>query len=192
MLTYKDLKEYDIKNIDVKKLLGSLTQRQDYLIDAALIVVAIFFGIKIMADQKGKAAHLTQQVSVLEQKTAAISEFEAAKSSVENYVATLPQGLLETNTIIERLNSLALARQVQILSYEPDNRQATDMYIKTKFKLTLFAKEYKDIGLFIQDVENSEHNFRIEQWSVSRDERELKSDEGIRVFTVVSSIYFKK
>ena len=188
MLTFKDIKEYDLQNIDLKKTLENLTHRQDYLINIALVILAVFLVIKITTDQKGKATRLQQQVSVLEKKIGAISEYEDAENRLDTYIASLPQGMVETNTIIERLNNLAIVRNIQILSYDPLERQATDIHVKTNLKLSLLAQNYENLGLFIQDLEDASNNFRIEEWSANTEE----SGETISVHMVISSLYFKK
>jgi len=196
MLTLKDLKDYDIKNIDIQKLVNVVVRRQDYLLNLVLVLATIFAVVKILDYQKQRAFRLEQEVVTLEKKIKAISEYESAEKDVKNFVNSFPQGLLETNNIINRINDLAVARNIQILSFDPAERNTTELYEKTNIRLVLTGDNYEDIGLFAQDIENSNDNFLVQKWSASLVENRNPvtgiSQQQISVEMVISCIYFRK
>ncbi len=197
MLTLKDLSSYDIKNVDVKKISQTLFRRKDYLSNLAVVCATIFAIVQLANHQKLKNESVKQEITVLEQKVKAISEFETAKAEAEKFTASLPQGMLETNSIVDKINNLALARNIQILSYDPAKRSSADLYIKTDITLTFVAENFGDLGRFIADVENSEYNFRVERWAGNTNLRIQGRTKPLmpgefNVEMTISCIYFKK
>ncbi len=199
MLSLKDLKEYDVKNFDAAKLMRNVQGRRDILINL-IVIVATFFAIaKIHENRTTAARTLAVQIKALDEKVKAIVTYEDAKAKLDEYIAALPAGLGGASEVVEKLNTLAILRNIQILSLAPAATTATDVSTKTILRLSVAATQYEDLGYFVSDIENGGYNLRVDRWAASVKETPSRdrrlNEQPVKQVTVemeISAIKFKK
>ncbi len=202
MLSLKDLKEFDVKNIDVAKLLKGIQQRTDVLINVALILGTLFFIGNIYSRRQAKVRDLTVKITALEGKIKAISDYEKSKDELSRSIDSLPKGIAESDAMVNKINEFAITHNIQILSFVPADSKATDLYSKRNLRMTIATSRYENLGLFVKDIENSGYNLRVERWSASLQgialsrQREMQGDEPptqqINAEIEIAAIDFKK
>ena len=167
MVDIKELKDYDIKNIDVSGLIKNLRQRPDIVLNFCIIFLTAITIVKIYGNQQSKEKDLSQKVVVLEEKVKAISKYESAKNELERFMEALPQGLPQTTSMVDKINSMAIDHNIQILSFVPLGKVDHPLYIRSNARVTIAAMRYEDLGFFINEIETSPYNLRIERCSTS-------------------------
>lgn len=174
MITLKDLKEYDVKNIDAAKLMKTLQQRTDIVINIALVVITLMTVNNILTKNRVKSRDLTQKISLLEKKIKAIENYEKSKKNLVGFVKSLPQGLPEADSIIQKVNALAVDRGLQISSFAPGDRTENVIYKQVSLRLNVASHEYSKLVLLTKDIERAPFNLRIQSWSAKMEPKRRK------------------
>lgn len=180
MLTLKDLSEYDIKNVDVGKLIKDLMNRKDILVNIAVILVTLFLFKKVVGVQNKTIIQLKSQTANIKEKMDALADYEAIKKQADNYIDKLPQGIGRVDNIVEKVNELAVSRGIKILSFTPSGKNKDDFYEITRVKLSIEAPRYEDAAYFVSDIEKSDLNLRVENWSISLGQRRRRGRRSIQ------------
>ncbi len=200
MLNVQDF-QFDIKNIDLAHWQRQLQKHQDLFISLAIGVATLFFIMKITDENKLKLTNIETELSSLESKDKVISEYEKAKSELDAYIDSLPQGTTEFDSIINLINEFATLRNIQIQSFTPKGEKSSDYYDTASLEVSINTPNYTDLALFIKDIENSKYNLRIENWSITLKGTENRSRspinytnlfQTINVIMELSSLNFKK
>ena len=165
LLTY--LQEYDIKNLDIVALQKNLINRKDILANIGVVFLAFIIASNINGKQKIQIRELSSEIAIQQEKTTNISQLKGIEAEFNSFASSFTEGIVNANQVIDRLDGLALARDVQILSFTPQQMPGTDFYDILSISLEISASRYSDIGFFIYDIENSAYNFRIENWVAS-------------------------
>lgn len=165
MLTLNDLKNYDLKNIDVAKLLGSLQQRKDILVSLAVIIATLFIINGIYTTQKGKVTTFVSRLAGSQEKQNAIQDYKQALEELNRFTRTLPEGPSDAEGILNTINELDGTRNIQISSLLPTQQENTELFKKMGMRLNCSTSSYTDLTQFISDIERSAYNLRIDQWS---------------------------
>lgn len=167
MITLKDLSEYDVKNLDIRKIVQNIRQSRELMINIVIVFTVFFLAIHTI-DRNSKAINsLKTKAADLEKKSKAIAEYKNAEEALTLFLDASPKGLTETEDIINKINNFAINHDIQILSFTPSQQDNRENFKKTGVTLDFRAKRYEDIGRFIYDIENADYNFRIEQWTAS-------------------------
>lgn len=167
MLTLKDIKELDLNNIDFAKLAKGFIQRKDFLLNFTLIIVTLFLLVKIYDSRKNTIQNTKTKIKALEEKINVISDYQNAQTELEKTISTLPKGLIEMDSIIEKINDFAIKYNIQISSFNPLGTENIVYYTKTGLRLAITSPSYENLGFFIHDIESSDYNFRVERWSAT-------------------------
>ena len=160
------LTKLDLKDIDIKELLRKLQQSPDLLLNIVLIICTIFLIMHSFTKQNSEKKALEQKLATLHQKTIAILAYEQGEKKLADFLNTLTPGIVEINTIIDKLNAFANNRNLQILAFTPSIGDSTDYYNEAQITLNIATKNFKDIGFFIHDIENADANFIVTEWNL--------------------------
>ena len=166
-----DLSKIDIKDlqkIDYAKLLQDLKKRPDILISIVFVLATLSFSVNAFTKKKGELSSLQQEVSKLEEKIKVIDSYEAVKKELTDFLANIPEKILE-NDLINKVTDFAVSRNVQIESYTPMSKQSSPLYDLTSIDLNVSAPDYKNVWLFMNDIEKSKYAIRVENWAGSMD-----------------------
>ena len=100
---------------------------------------------------------------------------------------SLPKGDFNLDNIIDKINELAVLRNVKITALNPLSERVFDFYRSLGIALNVSALNYTDMGNFINDIEKSDYILRVDSWSTSG-----VSPEQITVQMEVASIRVKE
>jgi hypothetical protein len=203
-MNIQELSQYDIKNIDVTKTFKTLLRRKDILANIAIVFLAIFLANQILGARKAKVQILKNEAQTLQSKVTTVSEYESESKRFSNYVSALPQGPRDINGIVNKLNEFATKNDVQIATFSPSGQTSNDLFDVVKVRINISAKNFKNIGFFIYDIENSNNNLRVESWAIGSPSTYTRrrwpkttissetKDETVNVEVEIASIIFKQ
>ena len=89
----------DLKKIDYNKLLLDVRKRPDILVAVGLVLLTLFFSVNAFTKRKQELLSLQQQIGTLEAKITVIENYEKAKKDLADFVAQIPESLLDNNLI---------------------------------------------------------------------------------------------
>ena len=188
-----ELTTLDVKKVDFAQLQDSLLKRQDIVVNGLLIIASLFFMVQTFTGKQKEAEQLKTKITDLEKKIEVIELNTKATNNFKKFFDELPKGMSE-DAIIDRLTDFAEKRNIRITSVSPAKSENKDIYARTTVNIIISAGSYKDLCLFLYDIENSlDSNLRIDKWSgtlAQQSEREKK--ETIVAEVEISSIQFKK
>ncbi len=178
----------DLQNIDARQLGDMLRQRLDIVLNIVLILVTIVITIGLVGSYGKRSQTLTWEIKQLEDRTAAVKESERLKGEYSKFLGSFPKFIV-TDQLINKLSEFAANRRVQILSFSP-MKEKSDDYIKVSgVQLNISAENYKNIVLFMKDVEDASYALRVGQWSAKMREQTVQGGgEGLRKQTVEANM----
>ena len=194
----------DLNKIDYSKLGDTLKKNPEQLITVLIVIGTIVFSVHYYVKKKMELRRVTIQINELLNKKTAMDEYNNAKTSHDDLLNNLPQGLSE-DTLSNALTTMAIHRGVRLESFSPAKKMDEKLYELTSINLEISSKEYDNIFLFIHDIENSKYNLRIEALQGTildtlasqrrRSQRQSRSEEEetpeIRIQMEIASIIFK-
>ncbi len=166
MLTFQDLKEYDIKDIDINKIINQLKMRKDILANIVIILAVLFMAMKISGYIQKEKETLIQEINELSQKEKAVKKMNATEKDLNSIRTSLPQGPETVDDLIGKINQLATANNIQISDYTPQRSRETEFFYPIQMQLVVRADSYEQIGYFIYDLENANINLRVDNFEM--------------------------
>lgn len=158
------LKNLDVKKLDPKEIQKTLTNRQDIFVNILVTLATFFFMFQIVSGKQAESKLLKSRISNLEKKIESINKNKQSVKELEEFTSTLPDGV-PGNLIVDKLTDFAEKRGVQIVYVSPTETEIKNHFDRTSVNVNLTAKSYKDLWLFIYDIETSPDNLRIDRWS---------------------------
>ena len=178
----------DLRNIDARQIGDMLRQRVDIALNITLVLVTMAATVLMVKGSGKRSEMLTWEIKQLEERGEAVKESERLKSEYAAFLKSFPESIL-TDQLINKLSEFAADRQVQILSFSPVKEKG-DNYIKvTGVQISVSADNYKNIVLFMKDVEDAPYALQVGQWSATMKEQRIKAGaEEFRKQTVEANI----
>lgn len=174
----------DLKNIDYQKLLGGLKGRPDIIIIAVAVIGTILACSRIYSNNQNVIRTARAEIINLENKISSIEKYKKSQTELENFVAEIPEPVNEDN-LMTLITDFAVKRQVQIESFSPTQKEKAPLHETNGLNLFISATDYKNLWLFINDIETSSYPIRVEKWHASvgssTDTRQQPQPEGIRI-----------
>ena len=199
----EDLKNIDIKKINIAKIRSNLLKRQDILINYVAIFLTVFIMLKIFSSQQEQVQNLKNQASKMEKKIVAIAKYDQALKELNVFVESLPTGIPES-LLIDKITDLAEKSNIHIVTFSPMEMEENELYKHIHVSLQVSADHYKDFIRFIHDIESSSLNLRVDKWSGSLEsrlqsaqfapekEKKIGQEDPPKILLNISSIYFLK
>lgn len=193
----------DLQKINYKKLLNDLQKRPDVIIIIVAILITLYVSPKLYMNRRKELGTLIQETATLKKKDKAIDAYNAAQTELKEFIDNIPEDIGET-AFMNQMTDFAESRHVQIKSFSPAKRRSEPLYALTSIVLDVSAQNYKDIWLFIHDIEKSPYSIRIDNWKgtrgggsqANRGRRQATSttstEHQINVKLEIASIRFKK
>lgn len=178
----------DLRNIDAQQLGEMLRQRIDIVLNITLILVTMVATVLIVTASGKRSEMLTWEIKQLEERGEAVKESERLKGEYSAFLESFPEPIL-TDRLINKLSEFAADRQVQVLSFSPV-KEKSDNYIKVAgVQINVSSDNYKNIVLFMKDVEDAPYALQVGQWSAKMKEQRIKEGaEEFRKQTVEANI----
>lgn len=178
----------DLQNIDAQQLGEMLRKRVDIILNVVLVLVTIVVTTGIVTGYGKRSQTLAWEIKQLEERGEAVKESERLKGEYSAFLESFPEPIA-TDQLINKLSKFAADRQVQILSFSPV-KEKSDNYIKVAgVQINIASGDYKNIVLFMKDVEDAPHALQVGQWSAKMKEQRINEGaEEFRKQTVEASI----
>ncbi len=186
----------DVKNIDINKVRDILKQSPIIAFNLALIAGTIFLVVTLFNKSKSDEKKFSRLSADYEKKLIAVKDQDAAKKLYDEFINAFPKPI-SGNQLIDKFSDLASERNIQILSFSPAKESGDDYVSLTTVNLSIESSDYKNIILFVKDIEELPFAVKIEKFIAKLSEpnnfnsnRSVKTDL-IRADIEVSSLKIK-
>lgn len=123
------------------------------ILNFAVIFIAIIAGFNIYKKQIKIVDSLKQKKELETRKNRILVGLLELEKKINFYKDFVNKK--DISSVVNTLNSIAKESGVKIISLKPLEEQTFPLYTKYPFSLTLNARTYDDIGVFISNLENS-------------------------------------
>ena len=178
----------DLQNIDARELGDMLRQRIDIILTVVPVVVTIVVMANMFKGYGKKSQTLAWEIGQMQERVEVIRESGRLKGNYSVFLENFPKSIL-TDQLINKLSEFAAYRKVQILSFSPVKEKSDD-YIKVAGgQINVTADSYKNMVLFMKDIEAAPYALRVEQWSAKMKEQTINAGaEEFKKQTVEASM----
>jgi Tfp pilus assembly protein PilO len=188
-----DIKE--LKNIDIIKVKDSLRTNPIVFINTIIVIVTVVSAIALISKGQVELQSYKNNTVVYDEKLTAVKAQEEAKKTFDSFKNAFPQAL-GSNQLIDKFSELAVHRNVRILSLSPAKERSNDYLYQTTVNLSVESSDYKNIILFVKDIEDSALAIRLERFSAELTNERINEDESrkqvpIKAELEVSSVRLK-
>jgi Tfp pilus assembly protein PilO len=189
-----DIKE--LKNIDIIKVKDSLRTNPVVFINTIIVIVTLISAIALISRGQVELQKYKNNTLIYDEKLAAVKLQQDTKKTFDDFKKAFPQAL-GSNQLIDKFSELAVHRNVRILSLSPAKEKSNEYLYQTTVNLSVESSDYKNIILFVKDIEDSALAIRLEKFSAEltgNDEggdNEDKKEIPIKADLEVSSVRLK-
>lgn len=154
----------DLKKIDINQFKDLLRRSPVIVLNIVFVLGSCFTALtlfnKAMSDEKKMKASNASY----EEKLEAVKKQKKAKEELDQFAANFPKELVGRQ-LIDKFSELATNRNVHILSFSPAKEKSDQYSILTTVNLSIESNDYKNIILFVKDIENFPFAVRLEKFS---------------------------
>jgi hypothetical protein len=185
-----DVKE--LQTIDYAKSFNKLKSQPEVIVSAAVILVAIFLSFKIYNNTQDEMKSEQRKIKALEEKIAAYEGYKNAQADFNKFIEKIPQPISDDN-LMNLLTDFADKRKVRIESFSPLGGKNSPLADTSGLSLIMSTEDYKNLWLFIHDIEESNSPIYISRLKILPAEgKEGASTTKIGVQLDVISVNIKK
>ena len=156
----------DLQKIDYKKIALEVRKNPNDFINIIAVLLTGFIVFNLFTKKQAEAKKLKTEMVTLEQKKISLENYNKANNELTAFIKNLPQKITD-DEIVNRVTDIAVARNVQIETFTPAKKIKTTLYDLNSIVLSITASSYKDLWLFVHDLEQSAYALRIDHWTVN-------------------------
>lgn len=142
-------------------LLESAKGNKNIIVNAGIILAAIFIAFKIYSSQGPEIVLLNQAIEEEKNKNDVLEKIEKKDKELKEYIKFINQK--ERSSIINIISDMARLSAVEIISIRPMKEENVSFYIKLNYDLKLLSNSYHNIGKFVSLLESSPDIFSLER-----------------------------
>lgn len=186
----------DLQNIDARQVAEMLRQRLDIVLNVFLILVTVLATSGIVAGCHKRSQAMTWEIKQMQERLDTVKESQGIKGEYAKFLEHFPKSIL-TDQLINKLSEFATYRQVQIVSFSPLKEKGDEYIAVAGVQLNIVSANYKNIILFMRDIEDAPYPLRVDRWSAKmKDQKDNEKMSEIKKQTVeanmeISSIRLK-
>lgn len=154
----------DLKKIDLSQLKDLLRRSPIFVLNIVFVLGTGFTAITLFNKAKLAVKEMTASNVSYEEKLIAVKEQRKMKQELDQFVNDFPKELIGRQ-LIDKFSELATSRNVHILSFSPTKEKSDQHSILTTVNLSIESDEYKNIILFVKDIESFPFAVRLEKLS---------------------------
>lgn len=166
-----------------------LSKNKNKLINAGIVVAAVFVSLYLYAMQSQQIITLEESKNQEVQKSEVIDSLNLAEKRIGAYKNTFTRK--DLSLVIGDMTEIAKDTKVKVISVKPGIEQSYSDYIKSSFLIVVNVPDYHALGQFISKLENHKDMFFVEDVNISTfsDSREEgTSKSGLDINLKISSI----
>ncbi|MCX5710323.1 MAG: type 4a pilus biogenesis protein PilO [Candidatus Omnitrophica bacterium] len=163
-----------------------LTKYKNVLINAAVILLAIFIAFNfIYKKQQANIAILEESKKTEEKKNLVLDSISSLEKKIDAYSRLLVKK--DATSVINSITEMARASGIRIISIRPALEQQRSDYIRSTFDLSVKADTYQALGRFVSNMENYSDVYTVDSVDIHTDTQ----GEGLLINLKISSIAYK-
>jgi hypothetical protein len=155
---------FDFKDLDTGKLVKIFKGHRNSIIKIALILGSLLMAGMIFNDHRIKEQNLRSRIVQIQQKLEVVIARDEAIQDLNNFKSSLPNKLSEFE-LITLISKYAKSQHVVITSLSPAESRDMGLYDMISIRFDVVSDDFKDIMLFLRDIENSKFPLRVDSWS---------------------------
>ncbi|TRZ48987.1 hypothetical protein D4Q80_02845 [bacterium] len=171
---------------------AALVKYKNTFLNIAVSIIFLIIANGIYKSQNLTAVKLGKDREVEIKKNAALAAISALEKKVGLYKNFLNKK--DLSSIINNISNIANESQIKIISIRPQNEKDQGDYIKYPFSLSITAKDYHQLGLFIAKLESSPDIYIVESIAVrprAAEARPSKQAEKVSAELTLSTVLLK-
>jgi hypothetical protein len=154
----------DLKNLDVTQIVRLLGENLNTLIKFSVIIVSLIIAVMIFNGNHAKEKNMLVLMSQAQQKLDSIQARVAAVDNLNVFKTALPQKLNEFE-VITMISEYAKSNHINIASLSPAESKDMGLYDSINVNIDATSDNFKDMILFLNNIEKSQAPLRIDTWS---------------------------
>jgi hypothetical protein len=163
MIDFKKLNsQLDINNIDVARIVRTVGEHRNVLINVVLIIGSLLIAGAMFNSHSNK--DLRSQISQLQQKIGTIKARGAAIRDFNDFKSSLPKKVDESG-LITLISDYAKIYHVKITSLAPAESRDMGLYDAVNANFNAVSDNFKNVMLFLRKIEKSKFPLRVNSWS---------------------------
>ena len=171
-----------IKEMDLEALKNILRNSPQFILNLAIVVISIFVSISFVTNGKNNEKKFKLNVTEYQEKLEAVKKQEDIKTKYNDFINKFPKSI-QASQLIDRFSELAANRNVRILSFSPAKEKNNNYVQQITINLSIESNDYKNIILFVKDIEDYPYALRLERFSAQlsdqfAQQRNNKKSEG--------------
>lgn len=182
-ISWKELGSLDVKQIrqlDYKKILAELTKQPLVLITGVVVLSSAIFCFYFYNKNLKLSSTARQEIPQLEEKNKAIESHNKAKKELEEFLDKVLPPLGEED-LMNQIADFAVKSRIQIESFAPSQDVNDPYYHLTSISFNVTTIDYRDLWLFIHQLETKLPSTRIVKLAIGVSEGQ--QPKGLRSST---------
>jgi hypothetical protein len=166
-MNLKDLSQIDVnelKNLNYNKIVEELKKQPLVLIGVAVSIGTLIFCVQFYSKSQRETIVARAEIPKLESKIATINEYEKLQQELKNFFNETKTPLTGEE-LMSQITDFASKYDIQIESLSPTKEQDETLFHITSINLSISGQNYRDIILFLYDIEHHLSSIRILKYS---------------------------
>ena len=159
------LKATDIKDLRFQKeRLKDFNFTQPFpVIITALFIFTLFLSFQIFHRLSAKTADIASQLPALREKISLLKENKELTDEERKLKESFPP-TMNADQVLNMVYALASKYHAQILAVSPAKATSFNEIVKSSFSIDVSSSDYRNLVLFIRDMEQTSYAIRIQKW----------------------------
>ena len=159
------LKATDIKDLRFQKeRLKDFNFTQPFpVIITALFIFTLFLSFQIFHRLSAKTADIASQLPALREKISLLKENKELTDEESKLKESFPP-TMNADQVLNMVYALASKYHAQILAVSPAKATSFNEIVKSSFSIDVSSSDYRNLVLFIRDMEQTSYAIRIQKW----------------------------
>jgi len=166
-----------LQSMDMAQFADALTENQNTLFKGILVVGSVALGVMMFNDHHAKEIALKTKMTQMQQKLDTIKSRDAAIKDLDDFKASIPKKINEFE-LITLISDYTKIYNITISSLTPAESKDMGLFDLINVSFDLKADNYKDMMLFLREIEKSNFSLRINSWSGHEE------DDGKMIFVI--------
>lgn len=169
----------DLKNIDINEIKSTIKNNPDILINILLIAITLCVTIFIYKNNSKQLAVHKSKISKYSERLKISRNSTELQNQHNDFVKVFPESL-EDDQMVEVLSKFVANRGMQIISFSPAKSEIDEYKKLTFVNINFESTNFKNILLFINDIESSNNTLRIDNLKARTQQTYLTSRKRYR------------
>jgi len=159
-----------------------LQKNKNVALNMAIILLAIIIGVKIYQGQESQIKSLKKQTQTEIKSNEVFKNLTLLDDKVNAYKRSLK--IKNTGEVMNTVSEIAKNMGLKIDSIRPMGEAAGDDYVKFSVSAVIRAKNYNQIGEFMNRLENDNAFFTVDSFRLSQNAQEKGLVLNLRVIAI--------